>query len=230
MKSNAKIAQNLRAIADAAKRADGTDIPLGEHCREAADRLDALIATEALRAAKTRAEKAEAKLDAVSHALAEAEYRPGDHPVIPVRIADFMAQVRAILSGTDPAPGHTDLMVTPESIDAFIETNLSPAEPAPSPGVGEGDPQWTLKHGNMFPYDAPDAWWDDGGISPPPPKDWAHSAARGVVADLCDRRGTKRGFEEVDDGTRLEIIETLAAMIREAHRADQTGKGEKNGL
>lgn len=51
-----------------------------------------------------------------------------------------------------------------------------------------------------------------------------------VAAILCDRRGTKRGFEKVDEGTRLEIIETLAAIIREAHRADQTGKGEKNGL
>lgn len=32
---------------------------------------------------------------------------------------------------TEHAPGHTDLMVTPESIDAFLEANPPPAEAAP---------------------------------------------------------------------------------------------------
>lgn len=40
---------------------------------------------------------------------------------------------RAALSSSSPAPGHTDLMVTPESIDAFLEANPPPAAPAPRP-------------------------------------------------------------------------------------------------
>lgn len=36
------IAEKMRRIADAARRADGTDTPLGEQCREAADAIERL--------------------------------------------------------------------------------------------------------------------------------------------------------------------------------------------
>ena len=75
-----------------------------------------------------------------------------------------------------------------------------------------------LQHGNKFPYDASDKWWyeeiEDPG-PPPEPKDWAHAAARGVVADLQDRRGIKDGFNRVDEETRKNIVETIAAIIRQ---------------
>lgn len=75
-----------------------------------------------------------------------------------------------------------------------------------------------LKHGNDFPFDAPDAWWEGDATNPQPPKDWAHAAARGVVADLQDRRSIKHGLERgnIDENIRTEIVETLAEIIREA--------------
>ncbi len=77
------------------------------------------------------------------------------------------------------------------------------------------DPRWYVDHGNKFPYDASDAWMDSDD-DPPPPSDWAHSAARGVIADLTDRRNIKYGFEEVDEEVRAEIVASLAAIIRAA--------------
>lgn len=68
-----------------------------------------------------------------------------------------------------------------------------------------------LGHGARFPYDAPDGCETH---SLPPPADWAHAAARGVLADLRDRRDIKRGFERVDEDVRKEIVESLAAIIR----------------
>jgi hypothetical protein len=76
----------------------------------------------------------------------------------------------------------------------------------------------TLKHGNKFPYDAPDAWWKSTEDPvPPPAKDWAHSAARGILADLQDRRDIKHGFERIDEDVRVEIVDTLAEIIRVAN-------------
>lgn len=76
-----------------------------------------------------------------------------------------------------------------------------------------------LEHGRDYPYDAPDTWRRQNLDQPPPPaKDWAHAAARGVIADLCDRRDIKRGFEGVDGATRKEIVRTLAAIIRLAQK------------
>jgi hypothetical protein len=70
-----------------------------------------------------------------------------------------------------------------------------------------------LKRGNAFPYDAPDTWWNGDGKCPPPAKHWAHAAARGVLADLKDRRGIKHAFTEIDERTRREIVGDLARII-----------------
>ena len=72
----------------------------------------------------------------------------------------------------------------------------------------------TLTRGTNYPYDAPDDWtFDDG---PLPASDWAHVAARGVIADLCDRGGIKHGFNNIDEEIRVEIVSSLASIIRAA--------------
>lgn len=65
----------------------------------------------------------------------------------------------------------------------------------------------TLKSGEEFPYDG-----DEAG----PSKDWAQYAARGVLADLTDRRGIRHAFDEIDEDIRVEIVESLADIIRTA--------------
>lgn len=78
-----------------------------------------------------------------------------------------------------------------------------------------GEARFRLQHGAQFPYDASDAWWERSG-RPPRAKDWAHRAARGIIADLKDRRAIKWGFDNVDEDVRREIVATLAEIIREA--------------
>lgn len=80
------------------------------------------------------------------------------------------------------------------------------------------DAAWYVRHGNKFPYDATDQW-KNSDDEPPPPSDWAHSAARGVLADLTDRKGIKWGFDNIDEEVRAEIVETMAAIIRAAREA-----------
>ncbi len=72
-----------------------------------------------------------------------------------------------------------------------------------------------IDHGNRFPFDAPNDWLRK---SDPPARDWAHRAARGILADLNDRRGIKQGFADIDQERRAEIVETMAAIIRLAHK------------
>jgi hypothetical protein len=76
------------------------------------------------------------------------------------------------------------------------------------------DPAFSLEHGNKFPYDAPDGWWDGPDASPPPATDWAHAAARGILGDLTDRHTIKWSFDNIDEETRAEIVQSLAAIIR----------------
>lgn len=77
------------------------------------------------------------------------------------------------------------------------------------------DAQLALERGDKFPYDGGEAFWQQSDV-PPPPSDWAHRAARGVLADLTDRRGVKRELENVDYDVREELTQALAAIIREA--------------
>lgn len=74
--------------------------------------------------------------------------------------------------------------------------------------------QYTLNKGAKYPFDAPDEWWAGDGECPPPPSDWAHAAARGVLADLQDRAGVKRGFENIREDIRAEMVSSLAGIIR----------------
>lgn len=70
-----------------------------------------------------------------------------------------------------------------------------------------------LEMADKFPYDG-------GGIGGR--NDWAYRAARGVLADLGDRRGIKWALQDVegadDNGEiRREMVDTLASIIRQAH-------------
>lgn len=66
----------------------------------------------------------------------------------------------------------------------------------------------SLELGNAYPYD------EDR-----PCVDWAHSAARGVLADLSDRSGIKWELANVDDEVRNDIVDAVAAIIRAAATA-----------
>ena len=77
-------------------------------------------------------------------------------------------------------------------------------------------PKQRLRNGNRFPYDASDEWWDGDGRNTPSPTDWAISAARGVIYDLQNRVKIKYGFDDIEEAVRVEIVTTLAAIIRAA--------------
>ena len=79
--------------------------------------------------------------------------------------------------------------------------------------------QRALDKGAEHPYDAPNGWRNTDDNEPAPDAaDWAHSASRGILNDLTDRRSIKEGFEDLDAGIRAEIVESLAEIIREADR------------
>ena len=75
-----------------------------------------------------------------------------------------------------------------------------------------------LKLGNKYPYDAPDSWWVRECRTPYPAVDTAHEAARGILHDLQDRRGIKSGFDNIDEETRKNIVESIAEIIRQAYK------------
>jgi len=78
----------------------------------------------------------------------------------------------------------------------------------------------SLERGAEYPYDAPDNWRESDDAPPLPATDWSHAAARGILHDLTDRRGIKHGFCGVDEDVRKEIVESLAAIIREAAKKE----------
>ena len=75
-----------------------------------------------------------------------------------------------------------------------------------------------LRLGSDYPYDAPAELFTP---QPAPVVDWAHYAARGVIANLRGRNTIKWGFEKVEDDTRAEIVSTLAAIIQLAWEESQ---------
>lgn len=72
----------------------------------------------------------------------------------------------------------------------------------------------SLEMGEKFPYDD----FPDDSDTPSPAVDWAHAAARGVLADLEGRRGVGQELERVDDETRVELVQSVAEIIRFAHQ------------
>lgn len=81
--------------------------------------------------------------------------------------------------------------------------------------LDEETARWNIEHGNKFPYDAGEAWWNADGMQPAPePYDWAHRAARGVLADLSDRRGISSKLDDIDHDVRSELVQSVAMIIR----------------
>lgn len=74
--------------------------------------------------------------------------------------------------------------------------------------MSETQAEKNLRIGNGNPYDANDMGEVRSG-------DWADRIARGIVSNLLDRGAIKTGFHNVDIDVRCEIIETLAAIVRE---------------
>lgn len=73
-----------------------------------------------------------------------------------------------------------------------------------------------LLHGDEFPFDAHDSWWYNGDEDkgpPPAPFDWAHRAARGIIAELKERRGIKGGFTDLEEKVRVELVQKIARII-----------------
>ncbi len=73
--------------------------------------------------------------------------------------------------------------------------------------------------GAKFPYDR-----DLGRDAPARPAvDWAEAAARGIMANLGDRRGIDDALDDVDPDVRVEIMGELADIIRAAHAGSASG-------
>jgi len=66
-------------------------------------------------------------------------------------------------------------------------------------------PAQKIQHGQQYPYDGER-----------PNEDFAHIAARGIFADLTDRRGIKSELNRCDDDVRMEIVDSVAEIIRVA--------------
>lgn len=83
-----------------------------------------------------------------------------------------------------------------------------------------------LQSGSDWPYDSTDEWQEhfSGSRLPPPAVDWAHVAARGVIAELQDRRGIKHGFNRVDEEVRINIVSALAEIVRQAAKDNEWSK------
>ncbi|MFN7817836.1 MAG: hypothetical protein ACK5OQ_16525 [Burkholderiales bacterium] len=109
-------------------------------------------------------------------------------------------------------------------LDRFLDLALTAFHPEKTMDIAKH----RLDHGARWPYDGGPAFWEDSsapmtaaqlsGKTAAPAKDWAHAAARGVLADLSDRRGIKWELEKVDHEVRAEMTESLAEIIRLAHK------------
>ena len=83
-------------------------------------------------------------------------------------------------------------------------------------------PDKDLLHGNTYPFDAPDSWWESPEETAPEPKNWAHYAARGIISNLQGRGGIKHQLERsgITEETRKEIIAEIAAIIQYAANSE----------
>lgn len=79
--------------------------------------------------------------------------------------------------------------------------------------------RYRLESGAKWPYDAGQEFWEsDSPPDPDPAIDWAHAAARGVLADLLDRRDIKWTLQRVDYDVRQELTLSMADIIREGYK------------
>lgn len=72
-----------------------------------------------------------------------------------------------------------------------------------------------LKMADKYPYDGT----NDG--------DWTYRAARGVLADLSDRRGVKNELEAIDDDLKRQIVIYAAGIIRAAFEAEEANESKQ---
>lgn len=77
--------------------------------------------------------------------------------------------------------------------------------------------QQSINHGAKFPYDGGLDFWE-GKTAPSPAMSWAHAAARGIFADLCDRRGIKSALAGIDYDVMSEIVQSATEIILTAER------------
>lgn len=72
-----------------------------------------------------------------------------------------------------------------------------------------------LEYGRQMPFDAPEWWWNSSDDLPPPrPRDWAHKAARGVMAELQGRVGIKDSLGDVPHALARDVVLVIAEVIR----------------
>lgn len=67
----------------------------------------------------------------------------------------------------------------------------------------ETTPQRDIRVGCEYPYHGKE------------PIDYAERVALGILRDLSDRRGIKHELAAVDETVRVDIVESMAAIIRE---------------
>lgn len=71
--------------------------------------------------------------------------------------------------------------------------------------------------GNAYPYDAPDNWWRNTTAREIPPRNWAHAAARGVMAELRTDPNDIHRIQDADQIARDRLVHMLELIIRAAH-------------
>lgn len=88
-------------------------------------------------------------------------------------------------------------------------------------------PEKRLEHGQLFPFDETSDEHEARNSTletlPLEPKDWTIAAARGVLADLGDRRGVGQELDDIDDDIRKELVEQLSQIIKLAHERYHKG-------
>jgi hypothetical protein len=71
-----------------------------------------------------------------------------------------------------------------------------------------------LERGESFPFDDPDAAWNES-VPFSPSRSRHHRAARGVIAYVCDLMSVGLDLD-IDEDVRRTIVETVAAIIAAA--------------
>jgi hypothetical protein len=75
--------------------------------------------------------------------------------------------------------------------------------------------QQRINHGASFPFDC---WDGAGNCTPTPATNWAHAAARGIFADLTDRRDIKTVLYDIDQDVQAEMVQSITEIILTAER------------